>query len=523
MALYNFALARGNKINADLGQLLTYGGSARGGLAYVGTLCYPSYSFSYANINDTYAEFPTYSWTVMVMAHELGHNLGSQHTQWCGWQGGPIDNCARAEGSCTTVGPAPVDGGTIMSYCMGSPYGVKFSNGFGPLPGGVIRNMVSSSNCLASICASTVSPNIKNVTLTSAELEWAPVSDAVSYKVEYKKPSDTIWTSGTTSATSFLISNLPVYDSLQVRVSSICALGLMVNSPVLRFKTLNNTTCSIETTPSVSDVTQTTSTLSWTPVQGATSYTLEYQEQLQGVSIKEYTPLTTKTLTNLAGGKNYNISVSATCTDITGVPTAPVQFTTPLSFNLYSVTLPLEWLSFNVKSISKPYGINQITLEWATADEKNIQKFAVERSTDGKFFKTIKDDITPNNTSGKHIYMANDDNPLPGIMYYRIRYTDNAEKTAVSRTQSIILSNDKTEGKFIFYPNPVPKGTPLSILTDVQEEYSIKIIDLTGRVLYNDRLQGNIELKNMPLRAGTYLYEVLYGHQHLSGKIFIPE
>ena len=48
--------------------------------------------------------------------------MGAKHTQWCGWEGGPIDNCANLEetqtGECANFidNPQP-QVGTIMSYC----------------------------------------------------------------------------------------------------------------------------------------------------------------------------------------------------------------------------------------------------------------------------------------------------------------------------------------------------------------------------------------------------------------------
>jgi hypothetical protein len=110
------------------------------GIAYLGTLCVNQYRFAVSQPLMNYAAYPNYSWSVEVLAHELGHNLGSPHTHSCSWPGGPIDNCAPQEGSCAAGPTPPFKGGTIMSYChQKSSIGINFANGFGKLPGDKIR------------------------------------------------------------------------------------------------------------------------------------------------------------------------------------------------------------------------------------------------------------------------------------------------------------------------------------------------------------------------------------------------
>ncbi|MBA4850814.1 T9SS type A sorting domain-containing protein [Emticicia sp. BO119] len=54
---------------------------------------------------------------VSVIAHELGHNFGSPHTQSCNWPGGAIDFCYPVEGPCYENSIDYIRG-TIMSYCQ---------------------------------------------------------------------------------------------------------------------------------------------------------------------------------------------------------------------------------------------------------------------------------------------------------------------------------------------------------------------------------------------------------------------
>ena len=151
-AMLNSFQANTGSFNGDLAHLVSY--QASGGIAAgFNGICAsnPDNSKCFSSIDASYAQVPTYSWSVMVCTHEMGHLIGSRHTHACVWNGNntAIDGCAGStEGSCSLPGN-PSGGGTIMSYCHLQSVGINFNNGFGPQPGDVIRTTVNQSgNCL---------------------------------------------------------------------------------------------------------------------------------------------------------------------------------------------------------------------------------------------------------------------------------------------------------------------------------------------------------------------------------------
>ncbi len=235
--LSQFRTALNGNFNGDLAHLVGTEGS--GGIAYIDVLCNKPYGVGYSDINLTYSNVPTYSWTVEVLTHEIGHNLGSNHTHACVWNGNntPIDCCGYNAGygesscgsnyNCTVPNPAV---GTIMSYChLLSGVGISFSQsnggGFGPQPRAKIQNKVYNASCLTSctppsqndagisnivapsgtICQNTVSPqvtlfNYGTTTLTSVTIQ---------YRVDAGTVNNYSWTGSLASNASVVVTLTP--------------------------------------------------------------------------------------------------------------------------------------------------------------------------------------------------------------------------------------------------------------------------------------------------------------------------
>ena len=178
----NAFIATRTAFNGDLAHLVSLNAGGFGGLAYLNGLC-GSNKYGYSDIYSTFSTVPTYSWTVQVITHELGHQMGSQHTHACAWNGNntAIDGCGPSrgyvEGNCAQASIPYGPKGTIMSYChLVSGVGILFANGFGPQPAVRILGKVEAATCLSTDCIDTCTNGVEGLSIvfsdTNATLSW---------------------------------------------------------------------------------------------------------------------------------------------------------------------------------------------------------------------------------------------------------------------------------------------------------------------------------------------------------------
>jgi hypothetical protein len=130
---------------ADLAHFLS-GAVLGGGIAYVDVLCEQGFGFGVsANVTgnidwDTWTGQPShFAWDFVVVAHEIGHNFGSEHTHaYCP----PLDLCGA---NCT--GTTACSQGTIMSYCHTCGGMDNIDLRFHPVTANIMRQSVNLS-CL---------------------------------------------------------------------------------------------------------------------------------------------------------------------------------------------------------------------------------------------------------------------------------------------------------------------------------------------------------------------------------------
>lgn len=360
--------------NGDIAHLASLGGNNIGGVAYIDVICSNNYHYAYSNISASFQTVPTYSWTVEVLTHEMGHNLGSNHTQWCGWTGGALDNCYATETGCPP-GPAPTNGGTIMSYCHLTSVGINFNNGFGTQPGNKIRTRVSAASCLAAACSASTSCgtpsglSTSSITQIATTLNWTTVSGATSYNIQWKTAAASTWStiSGITGGT-YILGGLTAATAYNFQVQANCNGTLGTYSSPANFTTASATSCGIPASLSATSITQSGATLNWGAIGGATSYNLQWKLNSASTwTTVSNLVITSYNLSSLTAGTSYNFQIQTNCNGTLSTYSSPATFTTaagtscgtPSGLTVPSVTTTSAALKWTTLS-----GATSYNLQW---------------------------------------------------------------------------------------------------------------------------------------------------------------
>ncbi|MEP7080209.1 MAG: T9SS type A sorting domain-containing protein [Ginsengibacter sp.] len=180
------------------------------------------------------------------------------------------------------------------------------------------------------------------------------------------------------------------------------------------------------------------------------------------------------------------------------------SLTTVRLVDFTSIVLPVTLLEFSAQSSG-----SKVLTKWTTSVEKNSAFFDVERSGDGVHFSKVGSVGAKGNSNTSSDYTLDDNTPLSGFNYYRLKQVDKDGAFKYSAVVKIFVGGGR-EGIYS-YPNPVRDQLmvmlPLSLSTS--NNLTIQLYDNKGAMVIQKRISSRLtQLGVGILSSGNYIISV---------------
>jgi hypothetical protein len=184
-----------------------------------------------------------------------------------------------------------------------------------------------------------------------------------------------------------------------------------------------------------------------------------------------------------------------------------------------SGSLPITLLFFKGEVREK-----SVRLEWASASEKNLDFYSIDRSADGTHFITIASVKGAGSSSLRHDYSFEDSDPLPGVSYYRLQSVD---RDGTEESFDIVRVEFEAGPHSVeIYPNPAIGGELYAKLNFAPGEGGqLEVYDSRGgivaqRPFASEEAEKALELPST-LGKGIYLVIVRTGKEALRTRLAV--
>jgi len=176
---------------------------------------------------------------------------------------------------------------------------------------------------------------------------------------------------------------------------------------------------------------------------------------------------------------------------------------------LIGVILPIKLISFTSMCHN-----GDVALTWATASERNNDFFTIERSLDGINFEELER-IQGAGNSNSHIeYHWEDNIPLPGINYYRLKQTDFDGDFSYS---SLKAASCQIVSKFGIFPNPA--SNKINFMSSSKNRMDYQIFTGEGKVVIQGSFIKNKVLDISDLSHGVYVVRAISNSEIFQEKL----
>lgn len=182
----------------------------------------------------------------------------------------------------------------------------------------------------------------------------------------------------------------------------------------------------------------------------------------------------------------------------------------------FQIPLPISLMHFSAQPVT-----HDVHLRWETAWEQGNSHFEIQRSTKNLEFTSIGFVSGNNNSSEVVGYNFVDLTPIVGRNYYRLKQHD--FNGMFSLSEIIRVTTEAPSALYTIVPTLVESGTTLTINTSVANEYSLGIINSSGKLFQEFQLTQQLFLPRSAFpEPGIYFYRLLHKNKIKgSGKLWV--
>jgi hypothetical protein len=183
----------------------------------------------------------------------------------------------------------------------------------------------------------------------------------------------------------------------------------------------------------------------------------------------------------------------------------------------WTAPLPIILLSFTAKSEG-----DRVQLAWATASERDADRFIVERSNDQQEYISICEVAANGNTLDRQEYGLTDFSPQLGVNYYRLKQisSNGTVQTFNARVSAVIESGESAAS---VYPNPAGPDRIHFRLLNV-DNVTVKLLTPAGQLINGKLEQQSGEadwIPDQPLLPGLHLLQINAGDLKRTVKVLV--
>jgi Secretion system C-terminal sorting domain len=165
---------------------------------------------------------------------------------------------------------------------------------------------------------------------------------------------------------------------------------------------------------------------------------------------------------------------------------------------------------------------NNVDLSWSLADIENVERFTVERSVNEDEY-SLMEYVKPSSNVGLLTYVAADNNPAPGMNFYRLLVESRDGEVDALFAQ---VDYRPTELQYGFHPNPAEDFVTFTLAKEESiKGVSLEIFDSKGQQVYFKsfgQVGGVVErIDTKDFTSGLYLTRITVGTDRYEAKLVI--